>query len=51
MLESIKNAVKRLISMGILAKDKVTLKRNVFKTYVKVTDSYQNEQKIAEMLD
>ena len=51
MLESIKNAVKRFISMGILAKDKVNLKRNVFKTYVKVTDSYQNEQKIAEMLD
>ena len=51
MLESIKNAVKRFISMGILAKHKVTVKRNVFKTYVKVTEAYQNEQKIAEMLD
>ena len=51
MLESIKNAVKRFISIGILAKNKVSLKRNVFKTYVKVTEAYQNEQKIAEFLD
>ena len=51
MLESIKNAVKRFISIVILAKHKVTVKRNVFKTYVKVTEAYQNELKIAEMLD
>lgn len=51
MLESIKNAVKRFISMGVLTKQKVTVKRNVFKTYVKVTDVYQNEHKIAEILD
>ena len=40
MLESIKNAVKRFVSMGILTKQKVTVKRNVFKTYVKVTNDY-----------
>jgi len=51
MLESIKNAVKRFISMGVLTKQKVTVKRNVFKTYVKVTDIYQNEEKIAQILD
>jgi hypothetical protein len=51
MLESIKNAVKRFITMGILTKQKVTVKRNVFKTYIKVTDVFQNEHKIAEILD
>lgn len=43
MLESIKNAVKRFISMGILAKQNVTVKRNVFKTYIKVADAFQTE--------
>jgi hypothetical protein len=51
MLESIKNAVKRFVSMGILIKQKVTVKRNFFKTFFKVSDVYQNENKIAEILD
>jgi len=46
MLESIKNAVKKFIGMGILVTQKVQVKRTVFKTYLKVADTFQDDAKI-----
>jgi hypothetical protein len=51
MLESIRNAVKRFISLGVLVKQQVTVKRNVFKTYVKVSEAYLSDAKIGELLE
>jgi CRISPR/Cas system-associated endonuclease Cas3-HD len=49
MLESIKNAVKKFTTMGILSIEKKQIKRNAFKTYIHVTKSFQDEAKIEEV--
>lgn len=40
MLESIKNAVKKFTTMGILSVEKKQIKRNTFKTYITVSKDF-----------
>ena len=51
MLESIKNAVKKFTSMGILTLEKRQIKKTVFKTYIHVSKDFQDETKIADFFD
>jgi|LauGreDrversion4_2_1035121.scaffolds.fasta_scaffold51580_6 hypothetical protein len=51
MLESIKNAVKKFIGMGILTVEKKQIKKTVFKSYIHVSKSFQDEAKITEVFD
>jgi hypothetical protein len=51
MLESIKNAIKKFTTMGILSIEKKQIKKNAFKTYIHVSKDYQDEGKISEVFD
>ena len=51
MLESIKNAVKKFVALGILTIEKKQIKKTVFKTYIHVSKAYQDEAKIEEVFD
>ena len=52
MLESIKNAVKKLCYIGFLSIEKVQVKKNVFNTYFKLSKSFaENESKIIDLFD
>jgi hypothetical protein len=51
MLESIKNAVKKFVGMGILFIEKKQIKKTVFKTYIHVSKAFQDEAKIEEIFN
>lgn len=51
MLESIKNAVKKFVGLGILSVEKKQIKKTVFKNYIQVSKAYQDEAKIEEVFD
>jgi hypothetical protein len=51
MLESIKNAVKKFIAMGILSIEKKQIKKTVFKTYIHVTKAFQDDNKVEEVFN
>lgn len=47
MLESIKNAVGKFVSMGVLDIKKVQIKRNTFKTYYKFSEKFEKDSDLA----
>ena len=51
MLESIKNAVKKFVGMGILTIEKKQIKKTVFKTYFHVSKAFQEEPKMEEVFN
>lgn len=43
MLESLKNAVRKFVAMGVIEEKKVQIKRALFKTYYKFSEEYAND--------
>lgn len=52
MIQSLKNAVNRFVTMGVITRTEVQVKKNLRKTLLQLSDSYREDNdKIAEIYE